>query len=56
MLGPGDIGAENAFDNLMTDFVHDFFGGTVGVALSAIWRVSHSGKKRLQDGGNKYYY
>ncbi len=50
LLGPGDIGAENVFDNLMTDFVHDFVGGAVGVALSAIWHVSHRKKKRPKDG------
>lgn len=39
LLGPGDIGATNAFENLMTDFLHDALGGLAGLAAGwAAWR------------------
>lgn len=34
LLGPGDIGAENVFENLMTDFFNDFYGNITGIILS----------------------
>jgi uncharacterized membrane protein YjdF len=37
LLGPGDIGATNAFENLMTDFTHDAMGAAVGLALAFLW-------------------
>ncbi len=37
LLGPGDIGATNAFENLMTDFTHDAAGAVVGLLLAAAW-------------------
>ena len=48
LLGPGDVGAENAFDNLMTDFLHNAFGGVIGVGLSALSDIlrGRSGKSR----------
>jgi len=49
LLGPGDIGAENAFENLMTDFLHDFYGGAVGVSLSLLWHVFHRRGRRTPD-------
>jgi len=39
LLGPGDIGATDAFENLMTDFLHDMLGGLAGLAAGwAAWR------------------
>ncbi|MFO7767699.1 MAG: hypothetical protein R6W82_01905 [bacterium] len=39
LLGPGDIGATNAFENLMTDFLYDTLGALAGLAAGfAAWR------------------
>lgn len=47
LLGPGDIGATNAFENLMTDFFHDFYGNLVGVSLATAYFVrSNFSEKR----------
>ena len=35
LLGPGDIGATDAFENLMTDLLHDFYGNLAGLAIGA---------------------
>jgi hypothetical protein len=37
LLGPGDIGATNAFENLMTDFTHDALGAAAGLLLAFLW-------------------
>jgi hypothetical protein len=37
LLGPGDIGATNAYENLMTDFSHDVMGMTAGLVLALLW-------------------
>lgn len=43
LLGPGDIGATNAFENLMTDFLHDALGGVAGLLLGLLTeRVAHA--------------
>ncbi len=36
LLGPGDIGATDAFENLMTDFTHDAMGAVVGLLLALL--------------------
>ncbi len=36
LLGPGDIGATNAFENLMTDFFHGFIGVVVGLGIGIV--------------------
>jgi len=46
LLGPGDVGAENAFDNLMTDFVHNALGGSIGIGLSVLWDTLRGKGKR----------
>ncbi len=46
LLGPGDIGATNAFQNLMTDFSSDFYGNITGIFLSIIW-YKFKVKKRI---------
>jgi hypothetical protein len=36
LLGPGDIGATDAFENLMTDFFHGFFGAVIGLGIGVM--------------------
>ncbi|MFC2049019.1 hypothetical protein ACFLR5_02230 [Elusimicrobiota bacterium] len=43
LLGPGDIGSTNAFENLMTDFFSDFYGNLTGIFISLVY---HSRFKR----------
>ena len=53
LLGPGDIGATDAFENLMTDFFHDLYGNLAGLAAGlVIWRgrVHWSTGKKGQPG------
>ncbi len=38
-LGPGDIGATNAYENLMTDFFNDFRGNMAGIAAGAVYAL-----------------
>lgn len=44
LFGPGDVGAESAFDNLMTDFFHDAYGSAAGIAAGLAWLVSRRRK------------
>ncbi len=39
LLGPGDIGATNEYENLMTDFFNDFYGNVAGILLSLIYHL-----------------
>jgi len=48
LFGPGDIGAESAFDNLMTDFFHDFYGNAAGIAAGLAWWAA-KGRKKAAD-------
>jgi len=47
MLGPGDIGATNAFENLMTDFFNDFYGNLSGIIAAVVYRL-RKGEKKTQ--------
>ena len=46
LLGPGDIGATNAFENLMTDFSHDAMGAAAGLLLAAAWERFPARRRR----------
>ena len=37
LLGPGDIGDTNAYENLMTDFLNDFLGNLLGLFLISLY-------------------
>ncbi|MEA3505897.1 MAG: hypothetical protein U9R36_00140, partial [Elusimicrobiota bacterium] len=39
LLGPGDIGATNAFENLMTDLFQDFYGNLAGLFLAVVYTL-----------------
>lgn len=45
LLGPGDIGNTNAYENLMTDFFNDFYGNLIGLLLVSIYYFVRKGKK-----------
>ena len=45
LLGPGDIGNTNAYENLMTDFFNDFYGNLIGLFLASIYYFVRKGKK-----------
>jgi uncharacterized membrane protein YjdF len=36
LLGPGDIGSTDAFENLMTDFYHGFTGVVIGLGIGIV--------------------
>ncbi|MFW6134241.1 MAG: hypothetical protein ACOC5R_01540 [Elusimicrobiota bacterium] len=46
LLGPGDIGATNAFENLMTDFFSDFYGNIAGIVLSVLYHFRCNNKTK----------
>ena len=37
LLGPGDIGSTDPYENLMTDFFSDFWGYLIGIAASFVY-------------------
>jgi hypothetical protein len=39
LMGAGDIGREDAYNNLMTDFLHDFLGLAAGVSAALLWQA-----------------
>jgi hypothetical protein len=46
LMGAGDVGREDAYNNLMTDFLHDFLGMAAGVSaafLGRMWRERSRG-------------
>ncbi|MCX6559007.1 MAG: hypothetical protein NTZ26_00705 [Candidatus Aminicenantes bacterium] len=53
LLGEGDIGRESAFDNLMTDFLHDFLGMAAGVAGAVLWQARTEHKKGTSPNSGK---
>ena len=45
LLGPGDIGRTNAYENLMTDFSNEFLGALLGLVAGLVYEYL-SGKRR----------
>ncbi|MCK5598839.1 hypothetical protein KAI78_04380 [bacterium] len=37
LLGPGDIGSTNPYENLMTDFFSNFWGNLIGIAAALVY-------------------
>ncbi len=46
LMGAGDIGREDAYSNLMTDFLHDFLGMAAGVSAAFFGRVRRERRMR----------
>jgi hypothetical protein len=47
LMGAGDIGHEDAYNNLMTDFLHDFLGMAAGVSAAILGRIWRERSRRL---------
>ncbi|GEM_PF-5974438 len=54
LMGPGDIGREDAYGNLMTDFANDLGGAAAGVAVSLLaLTLREKRSQRLKGAGGR---
>ncbi len=51
LTGAGDVGREDAYGNLMTDFANDFLGAAAGITVSTWALIPEARRRRRQAGG-----